>query len=183
MLLLVFASLFAGASALPSFVAELPLSAPPSVSSLSIAHYLGRWYQVYGSASVQDTFEAGGSCVTADYGPTSRADVVTVRNTVRVLGFPVSVSGYAVANPEHAGELDVTLGPSADPAKAGNYSTENYRVFELGPVQVSIRCIQFRETPLWLSSLLSWMGGLLNAGREVRLRARVGSSDAHAVRF
>jgi hypothetical protein len=33
-------------------------------------------YQVYGSASVQDTFEVGGSCVTADYGTTARADVV-----------------------------------------------------------------------------------------------------------
>jgi lipocalin len=83
---------------------------------------------------VQWTFEAGGRCVTADYGTTARADVVSVLNTVRVLGLPIKVSGYAVASPATAGALDVTLGPGADPKSAGSFSNENYRVFALGPV-------------------------------------------------
>ena len=62
------------------------------------------------------------------------ADVVSVMNTVRVLGFPIKVSGYAIANPAHSGELDVSLGPGKAPSKAGSFGTENYRVFELGPI-------------------------------------------------
>ena len=106
---------------------------------------------MYGSASVQWTCEAGGRCVTADYAqhrarvcsvsqctmrklsqihPNSRvADVVSVTNTVRVLGFPVKVNGYAIANPKHAGELDVSLGPGKSPSKAGSFNNENYRAW------------------------------------------------------
>ena len=47
------------------------------------------------------------------------------------------VSGYAVANPAHAGELEVVLGRpghGADPATAGTFNSTNYLVFGLGPV-------------------------------------------------
>src|SRR6056300_1664597 len=77
--------------------------APPAVDSLNISLYVGRWYQVYGSASVQWTMEAGGHCVTADYGVSAvRDDVLTVQNAVEIFGIPVKVSGYGIVNPKHA---------------------------------------------------------------------------------
>jgi lipocalin len=111
--------------------------APPPVAELNVTSYLGRWFQVYASASVQWTFEVGGKCVTADYGKVAgRSDVVSVLNTVRLLGsLPIKVHGYAIANPKQAGELDVVLGPTADPSKARNFTSTNYLVFGLGPVR------------------------------------------------
>ena len=73
--------------------------------------------------------------MTADYGPSvSRKDVITVMNTCLELGRPLSVKGYGILDPAHAGEVDVVLGPTADPAKAGQYKSSNYVVFALGPV-------------------------------------------------
>jgi|SaaInlStandDraft_6_1057023.scaffolds.fasta_scaffold76124_2 lipocalin len=113
-------------------------SAPPAVKSLNVSQYVGRWYQVYGSASVQWTMEVGGHCVTADYGVSaSRDDVVTVQNAVDILGTPVKVNGYGIVNPKHAGELDVFLGPPGHgpkPSSAGSFKRTNYLVFGLGPV-------------------------------------------------
>merc|ERR1712026_523637 len=77
--------------------------------------YLGRWYQTYASSTVKNTFEAGGNCVTADYGAVEgRSDVITVKNSNLALGLPVSISGYAIANPSQAGEFQVGLGPIVD---------------------------------------------------------------------
>ena len=65
--------------------------APPAVISLNVSQYVGRWYQVYGSATVQWTMEVGGHCVTADYAiSAARDDVVTVQNG----GHEVKVTGY-----------------------------------------------------------------------------------------
>ena len=118
--------------------AQLQRRPPPAVASLNATQYIGRWYQVYGSASVQWTMELGGHCVTADYGAWApRTDLVTVSNTVGVLGDWVQVNGYAVANPTGAGELDVVLGApghGADPAAAGTYNRTNYIIFGLGPI-------------------------------------------------
>ena len=112
--------------------------APPAVISLNVSQYVGRWYQVYGSATVQWTMEVGGHCVTADYAISAgRDDVVTVQNAVNVLGHGVKVTGYGIVNPSHAGELDVFLGPpghGANPSKAGKFQRTNYLVFGLGPV-------------------------------------------------
>jgi len=112
--------------------------APPAVISLNVSQYVGRWYQVYGSATVQWTMEVGGHCVTADYAiSAARDDVVTVQNAVNVLGHGVKVTGYGIVNPSHAGELDVFLGPPGhgpNPSKAGKFQRTNYLVFGLGPV-------------------------------------------------
>lgn len=111
---------------------------PPAVTSLNVSQYTGRWYQMYASATVKWSFEVGGNCVTADYaGYGTRADEITVANTVSVLGHNTRVQGYAVANPAHAGELDVVLGApghGADPSTAGKFNSTNYLVFGLGPV-------------------------------------------------
>ena len=112
--------------------------APPAVISSNVSQYVGRWYQVYGSATVQWTMEVGGHCVTADYAiSAARDDVVTVQNAVNVLGHGVKVTGYGIVNPSHAGELDVFLGPPGhgpNPSKAGKFQRTNYLVFGLGPV-------------------------------------------------
>jgi lipocalin len=105
------------------------------VSDLQATAYLGRWYQTYASSTVKNTFEAGGNCVTADYGAVEgRSDVITVKNSNLALGLPVSISGYAIANPSQAGEFQVNLGPFANPSKPSAYSTTNYLVFGLGPI-------------------------------------------------
>merc|ERR1740122_747387 len=73
---------------------------PTPVDSLDIGAYLGRWYQMYASATVKYTQELGGNCVIADYASVEgRKDEITVENTVYPLGRKVSVSGYAVADP------------------------------------------------------------------------------------
>ena len=112
-------------------------AAPPAVDLLNTSQYVGRWYQVYGSASVQWTMEAGGHCVTADYAVSaSRDDVITVQNSVSIFGIPVQVTGYGIVNPRHAGELDVFLGPPGhgpNPSTAGKFKRTNYLVFGLGP--------------------------------------------------
>jgi len=46
----------------------------------------------------------------------------------------VSISGYAVANPNQTGEFQVNLGPFANPAKPSPYKSDNYMVFGLGPI-------------------------------------------------
>ena len=129
------------AALLPVLFCARASGAPPRpqpVGALNVSRYIGRWYQVYASASVQWTMEVGGRCVTADYDLSSeRADVVAVQNAVRVLGVGVKVTGYGILNPAHAGELDVSLGPPGhgpDPANAGKFERTNYLVFGLGPV-------------------------------------------------
>jgi len=110
-------------------------AAPDPVKQLDVKAYVGRWYQVYASASVKYTFQLGGNCVIADYGAVDgRVDEVTVTNTVKVLGFPVKVNGYAVADPSTAGQFQVFLGPSADPKKPDSFSSSNYVVIMLGPL-------------------------------------------------
>jgi lipocalin len=105
------------------------------VQDLDASAYLGRWYQTYASSTVTYTFEAGGECVTADYGAVDgRNDVITVRNSNLVLGLPVSIGGYAVSNPQQTGEFEVTLGPFADPKNAKDFGSTNYLVFGLGPI-------------------------------------------------
>lgn len=126
----------AAAAAAPPMAAAAP---PPVVAALNVSQYVGRWYQVYGSATVIWTMEVGGHCVTADYATTGRSDVLSVQNAVRVpiVGVPVKVNGYAVVNPACAGELDVTLGAPGhgpDPASAGQFKSTNYMVVRLGPV-------------------------------------------------
>mmetsp|Transcript_124904 Transcript_124904/g.249405 ORF Transcript_124904/g.249405 Transcript_124904/m.249405 type:complete len:198 (-) Transcript_124904:240-833(-) len=110
-------------------------AAPDPVKQLDVTAYAGRWYQVYASASVKYTFQLGGNCVTADYGTVNdRADEVTVTNTVQVLGVPVKVNGYAIADPSTAGQFQVFLGPTADPKKPNSFSSSNYVVIMLGPL-------------------------------------------------
>merc|ERR1712113_815297 len=105
------------------------------VSDLQATAYLGRWYQTYASSTVKNTFEAGGNCVTADYGAVEgRSDVITVKSSNLALGLPVSISGYAIANPSQAGEFQVNLGPFANPSKPSPFSSTNYLVFGLGPI-------------------------------------------------
>ena len=115
-----------------------PVQSLPAVSKLNVSMYVGRWFQVFASATVQWTMELGGRCVTADYAVSAtRSDVLTVQNAVSVLGVPVKVNGYGIVNPKHAGELDVNLGPPGhgpDPKTAGSFKNTNYLVFGLGPI-------------------------------------------------
>jgi lipocalin len=111
------------------------------LSNLNIAAYAGRWFQTHGSASVVNTFQLGGNCVTADYNSTSKGDVVSVLNIVRLNPFgntliPVPVSGYAVQSPNAAeqGALQVVLGPTADPEAPRDYSSPNYWVVDVGAI-------------------------------------------------
>ena len=55
-------------------------------------------------------------------------------NTVRPLGsLAVAITGYASQNAELAGELEVHLGPTADPETPEPFATANYWIIGLGP--------------------------------------------------
>lgn len=111
---------------------------PKPVDDLDVPSYLGRWYQVYASATVKYTMEVGANCVIADYGSYGdRKDEITVTNTVHPFGHKVEVKGYAVADPAKAGVFQVALGPpgkGADPAAAKPFAKSNYIVAGLGPL-------------------------------------------------
>lgn len=108
------------------------------VTELNAAAYLGRWYQTYASRTVKDTFQLGGNCVTADYGATSRNDTISVTNTVRLISSLgknfIQIKGYAIQSPETEGDLQVQLGPSADPEAPEPFSDSNYWIIGLGPI-------------------------------------------------
>jgi len=107
------------------------------VTDLDAAAYIGRWYQTYASRTVKDTFQLGGNCVTADYGTTSNETVISVTNTVRLissLGKGIVINGYAVQSPTTEGDLQVVLGPSADPENPQPFSKSNYWIIGLGPI-------------------------------------------------
>lgn len=107
------------------------------VTELDAAAYLGRWYQTYASRTVKDTFQLGGNCVTADYGATSNETVISVTNTVRLisgLGKGIVINGYAVQSPATEGDLQVVLGPSADPENPQPFTKSNYWIIGLGPI-------------------------------------------------
>uniref|UniRef100_A0A7S2BYE6 Lipocalin/cytosolic fatty-acid binding domain-containing protein n=1 Tax=Florenciella parvula TaxID=236787 RepID=A0A7S2BYE6_9STRA len=107
------------------------------VTELDAAAYVGRWYQTYASRTVKDTFQLGGNCVTADYGVTSNETVISVTNTVRLisgLGKGIVINGYAVQSPDTEGDLQVVLGPSADPEDPNAFTESNYWIIGLGPI-------------------------------------------------
>lgn len=101
---------------------------------LDISRYAGRWYQIFASINVKDTFQLGGNCVTADYGATNKSDVISVVNTVRPFLGDVVVAGYGVQDPDTQGSFDVVLGPFADPADPQDFDESNYWIIGLGPV-------------------------------------------------
>lgn len=48
---------------------------PPTIDSIELSSYLGRWYQMYASLIPNQTFEKSGYCVVADYFPLPLKDV------------------------------------------------------------------------------------------------------------
>ena len=125
------ASLAASPAALAEPAARADAVAP--VAELDAAAYLGRWFQTYASLTVKDTFQLGGNCVTADYA-SNASGVIAVTNTVRLRGtLPIVITGYASQNADLAGELEVFLGPRADPEAPEPFATANYWIIGLGP--------------------------------------------------
>merc|ERR1712203_1196051 len=122
-----YSDVISSSSSTATVIVGLPMAPFGPVSELNVQSYLGRWYQTYASSTVKYTFEAGGNCA-------SKAWVITVKNSNLALGLPVSISGYAIANPSQSGELQVNLGPFANPSKPSPFSSTNYLVFGLGPV-------------------------------------------------
>merc|ERR1712110_287355 len=109
------------------------------VDDVEVAAYLGRWYQTHASFNVKYSFELGGNCVTADYGPGPFNDTITVRNTVRLFSWSswfgvVPISGYAAQSPSEPAKLEVSLGPFADPKSRKPFDPPgNYWIVDLGP--------------------------------------------------
>ena len=60
-----------------------PLAAGGPGSPFEVERYMGRWYQMYGSATTQAFVERRGQCVTADYGLNDDG-TVSVFNAMRV---------------------------------------------------------------------------------------------------
>merc|ERR1712137_381810 len=105
-------------------------SGPTTVPARDVDKYLGRWYQMYASASVVTLWEAGAVCVTADYEKaTDGSGTVTVLNSERInngsVGTLKVIHGYAKLSNE-PGKLTVHL--EGVPLNAA------YWVLKLGPV-------------------------------------------------
>ena len=102
-------------------------SAVTPITSLNAGNYLGRWYQMYGDAFTQDTFELGSYCATADYGVYA-AHNISVNNGAR-LGHPYGeldiIDGYAIQSETQPGELVVHF--------PGQKINGPYWIFGLGP--------------------------------------------------
>ena len=66
-------------------------------SPFEVEKYLGRWFQVYGSPSVMETFEKGGVCVTADYSllPDGNIGVFNSQRHLTESGALSNITGYA----------------------------------------------------------------------------------------
>lgn len=57
---------------------------PPTVDSIELSAYLGRWYQMYVSLIPNQTFEKNGYCIAADYFPLPLKDVAFGVNNSQV---------------------------------------------------------------------------------------------------
>jgi len=89
---------------------------PPTVDTVELTHYMGRWYEIADSAQFRATFEKGLQCTTANY--TLNADAtVTVVNEGNV-GSPTGKVSKAVgkAKQDKGGKLEVSFfGPFYGP--------------------------------------------------------------------
>merc|ERR1719367_264532 len=113
---------------------------PQPVAQVNVTSYLGRWFQTYASFNVKYTFELGGNCVTADYGATETANVISVRNTVRPRWWSdIKVNGFAAQSTDAdvVGALSVDFGGgffgNADASQAAFSPPGNYWIIALGP--------------------------------------------------
>ncbi|XP_033750998.1 temperature-induced lipocalin-1-like [Pecten maximus] len=99
-----------------------------TVTELDLPKYLGRWYQMYTSPSVLDTFERNAVCVTADYSKSTdgsgKVIVFNAENLNTPNGTQQTISGYATTSSE-PGKLTVNLETAPFPAP--------YWVIKLGP--------------------------------------------------
>lgn len=86
---------------------------PPTVTTLDIHKYSGRWYQTYSSLFPNITFEKDGYCITADYGVISNLSISVVNAQAHgsAQGRLEIMNGTAtVVDPKHPGKLSLTLG-------------------------------------------------------------------------
>ncbi|CAM9264944.1 unnamed protein product, partial [Heterosigma akashiwo] len=78
-----------------------------AVAELDVEKYLGRWYQAYASPSVYWTFEAGATCVYADYAARDGGGILVDNQNLKN-GEPGGIQGYAyIPDPAKPGELKV----------------------------------------------------------------------------
>jgi apolipoprotein D and lipocalin family protein len=96
------------------------------VPELDLTQYDGFWYEVYSDAFDQ-TFQRGGSCVTADYTLLENGTVDVLNKEIYLNGTETSIAGTAYYdNGNSGGELTVELDGTPAPAP--------YWVVELGPI-------------------------------------------------
>jgi lipocalin len=99
------------------------------VKELNRTAYLGRFYQMYGDAFVDLTFENSSYCSTADYGvyPNNTISVWNRERQFNTSGPERQIFGWAsVDDPSQPGELTVHLETTEFPAP--------YWVYQLGPI-------------------------------------------------
>eukprot|EP01137_Pigoraptor_chileana_P009286 Opistho-2@57302 len=117
------AVLFAGAMA-------YPFPQIDTVADLQVAQYLGRWYQVYASPAIVNTFEKDAVCITADYSTRDdgKVGVFNANRVNTVDGEVKNITGYAyIPDASQPGQLKVRL-------QGGAPFDAPYWVAALGPV-------------------------------------------------
>jgi len=111
---------------------SLSTSGVDTVTELDVTKYIGRWYQVAASRTVQDTIETNAACVTADYAldPTQPGRVSVLNAQTQASNHQSdfkTITGYAeVPDSSKPGQLSVHL--------AGVPVASPYYVTALGPV-------------------------------------------------
>ena len=96
------------------------------VPELNLEQYDGFWYEVYAD-NFDQTFQRGGTCVTAEYTLLENGTVDVLNKEVYLNGTDTSISGTAYYQDGNSGgELTVNLEGTPAPAP--------YWVIELGPI-------------------------------------------------
>jgi apolipoprotein D and lipocalin family protein len=96
------------------------------VEELNLSQYDGTWFEVYKDI-FDETFQKGGSCVTAEYTLLENGKVSVLNKEILPNGTESTITGYAYYEDNNTGgELTVSLEGTSFPSP--------YWVIELGPI-------------------------------------------------
>lgn len=142
-------------------------TAPKVVSEFEPGRYVGRWYEIQ---STQPGFQAGCSCVTADYGLVSPTQISVV-NTCQKGARVQQVKGKAtVPDPKEPSKLEVSF-PGFGSDLLNFFLKSNYWVVDLDPdYQWAVVSTRFRK-PVWILSRANTLDPAALEGIRSRLEA------------
>lgn len=143
------------------------LSAPRVVAPFDPARYVGRWYEIQ---STQPGFQAGCSCVTADYGPVAPTRISVVNTCQKGPRVQRVMGKAAVADPKEPAKLEVSF-PGFGSDLLNLLLKSNYWVVDLDPdYQWAVVSTRFRK-PIWILARMPTLEAPVLEGIRARLDA------------